>query len=181
MADYLLHQDGFKIILQDGSGFVLLEDQPPANPPVLLTPAPADAIAATAGPTVVKGSMTISGTGAAAAAAIAETVDPTVVISSPGTSITVTPASADAIAETAGPTVVLGSVTITPASADAIAETSVTVDVGEIFLPSVTITPAPAEAIASTEIGLIIKTIGFLFTPEAAQVAIVWDPEDPLQ
>lgn len=176
MPDYLLHEDGFKIILEDGLGFLLLEEQPPAIPPVNITPAPAVAAGVTVLGSVRKGSMSIT---PAVAVAAGVTVGPTVDISAPtGDSVSITPAPAVAAGVTIAPTVNYSSVNITPVPAEAASDGSVTVEYEQVFFPSVNITPGPAVAEGLTLISQVVQRIGYLFSPEMS-IAIIWTPQDP--
>lgn len=78
------------------------------------------------------------------ASASGSTVDPTVVIASPG--LSVEPAPSSAVAASVAPSVVLGSVAVTPAAASSVgASVAPTVVLG-----SLAITPTPASAVGAT-------------------------------
>ncbi len=106
---------------------------------VTVTPAASEAIAETANPGVVLGSLLIA---PATSEAIAETANPAVVLGS----VSVSPVSSEAIAETGNPLIVLGSLSIAPPAAEAIADTVNP----SVSLGSMVITPALLEAICST-------------------------------
>ncbi len=107
------------------------------KPSVSITPTPAESIATTVDPTVVKGSLVLS---PPAVGSIATVVDPTVI-----NVVLLTPTPASTIATTVDPTVVLGSLVLTPTPADTIATT---VD-PTVVLGSLVITPTAVGTIAT--------------------------------
>lgn len=169
MADKWCWENGDFMLLEDGTGYLVLEQQV-IIPPIILTPPAAVAEGRTAGPTVHLGSIVISGK---IASAIAETVDPTVAII--GESLVLTPDPADAVGEVNGPVLIISALIIDGIIASAVAETA-----GPTVLISSFISqPEPADACGETAIGAILISAGSEFTPESP-ITSVWTPEDPL-
>lgn len=172
MADYWLFGNGDRILLPDSSGLLLLATQPPPDPPFFITPVPNAIRLATIDPLVIKGSVSIAPTNSAFKLA---TAGPTISII--GNQL-ITPVHSEISLVTEGPAIAYGSVSITPDPALFRLETSVTVEF--VAHPSVEITPEPVTVRLTTAVGLLSVSIGHLFTPEGAQIAIIWDPEEPL-
>lgn len=169
MADYWLYGNGDRMLLPDGSGLFLLSEQPPPLPPIIFEPAPAAAASAVLGPAVIKGSITIAPTNAAAKG---DRANPTAVIAS-GSKL-VEPSPASAVGAVLGPVSVKGSLTFGPDPAEA--RSDVAIDPVGFF--ALVVSPEPASVRCDTNLEHIIKTIGYLFTHEAA-IAVIWTPQDP--
>ena len=146
---------------------------------VVVTPAAAEAVAASVDPTVVLGSLVLAPTAASAvalaldpavvnnvvyepvaASGVILTLDPTVVLGS----LLVAPGPATARAETIDPVVVLGSLVLAPSPAVAI---TTTVD-PSVVLGSLTIAPAPASAVILTIDPSVVEGGGLTVSPEPA-------------
>lgn len=163
-----LWESNTEIELESDTTFWLLESDAP-TPPFIITPIAASMRLSAINPTVKLGNFTKA---PAAAKIVLATAGPTIVVA--GGAIK-QPASASMVLSAVGPTIKYGSVAITPEPASMVLSASLTVN-----LPPIIITPAPAVLVLHTRQGLIIKTIGTLFTPEEAAIAVIWTPEEPL-